>query len=168
MKTYCVIFNNKGLHCRRIANQTEWEGCVRPFHRLSVGFMSEITKLNLVLKIYPKFCCLGCNFEEVQTQSWYCSSKVLSFYPIIFQSVRTELKCHKGMLTVRVETKGAEIKERQNTRASKLCTLVPNTCGCSVCNLLHVVLLAPETFGCCWIIYLENLCTPDIENRYFI
>jgi len=56
--------------------------------------------------------------------------KVLSHY----FSVAIELKCHKGMLTVRVETKVAEIKESETTRASKLCTLTPNVCGCSVCN----------------------------------
>ena len=72
------------------------------------------------------------------------------------------------MLTVKVETKGGEIKERQTTRASKLCTLTPNIYGSSVCNLLHVILLASETFGCCWIIYLQNLCTSDTYNRYFI
>jgi len=48
------------------------------------------------------------------------------------------------MLTVRVETKGAEIKERQANRASKLCTPEPNICGPSVWNLFHVSLLTPE------------------------
>jgi hypothetical protein len=46
---------------------------------------------------------------------------------------------------MKTETKGAEIKERQTTRASKLCTLAPNICGSSVSNVLHVILLASET-----------------------
>jgi hypothetical protein len=88
MKTYCVISYKKGLQCRRIANQTEWEGCVRPFHRLSVGFISEITKLNLVLKICTKFCCLGCNFEEVQIVMvlQFRSKKFLSHYFSVSQN----------------------------------------------------------------------------------
>ena len=36
-------------------------------------------------------------------------NRVLSYY----LSVGIEIKCHKGMLTVRVEAKGAEIKERK-------------------------------------------------------
>jgi hypothetical protein len=65
------------------------------------------------------------------------------------------------MLTVRVETKGAEIKERQANRASKLCTPAPNICGCSKWNLLHVSLLAPETLRLL-LGFLKKICAPLI------
>jgi hypothetical protein len=66
------------------------------------------------------------------------------------------------MLTVRVETKGAETKEHQTTRASNLCTLAPNICGSSVCNLLHVIILAPETF---WLL-LDYLFSKSVYVWY--
>jgi hypothetical protein len=66
------------------------------------------------------------------------------------------------MLTVRVETKGAEMKERQANRASKLCTPASNICGSSVQNLFHVSLLASEILRLL-LCFLKKICAPLIQ-----
>jgi len=105
-------------------------------------------------------------FQSGTDRSWNSSSEVIKCLSYYF-SVRIELRCHKGMRTVRVETKGAEIKERQTIRASKLYMLVSNICGSSICNLLHVILLAPEAFGCCWIIFFRKSMHPWYRESLF-
>jgi len=70
-------------------------------------------------------------------------------------------KCHRRMLTARVETKGAEIKESQANRPSKLRAPALNICGSSVWNLLHVGPLAPETLRLL-LDFLKKICAPLI------
>ena len=44
----------------------------------------------------------------------------------------------------------------QVVRETKFCTIAPNICGSSVCNLLHVIILVASTR------VMENLWTPTL------
>jgi hypothetical protein len=46
----------------------------------------------------------------------------------------------------------------QVTRATKFCTVVPNTCGSSAWNLLHVTLLAPRILR--WFLVFWKIFAP--------
>ena len=49
----------------------------------------------------------------------------------------------------------------------KLHMLAPNICDCSICDLLRVILLAPETFACCWIIFFRKCLYPWYRKSLF-
>jgi hypothetical protein len=80
-------------------------GYVRPFHLLSVGFMSKITELTSVKfdAATLQFILLPCNSTDKLTelQCKINGDFILSFAVII------AIKCHKGMPTVREQTEGA-------------------------------------------------------------
>ena len=61
---------------------------------------------------------------------------------------------------------GCAIHKRQVARANKLCMVAPNICGSSVCNLLHVTVLARRILR--WLLdFLGNLCSTDLLYKLF-
>jgi len=53
---------------------------------------------------------------------------------------------------------GCKNPRHQLAITTDFCTVVPNICGLSVCNLLHVILLAPRILRC--LVHFWKICAP--------
>ena len=50
--------------------------------------------------------------------------------------------------------------------ATKLCVVMPNICGSSVCNLLHLHFLVPKCLR--WLQYFWKICGPLLQDHNII
>lgn len=55
-------------------------------------------------------------------------------------------------------------QECQVTMATRFCMVVPDICGSSAWNMLHITLLAPRILG--WLLEIGKICGPLADSIY--
>lgn len=85
---------------------------------------------------------------------------------LLLKSVQCHIFVHHCIILQKAFVQGYVNPRHHVAPATKLCVVMPNMCGSSVCNLLHVTFLVPKSLR--WLQHFWKICGPLLQDNNVI